>query len=79
MTAFERAWALVKGDPYYCEICGEETDDFVDLDGDMIICLDCFDPTEHEESTLVDLGGKVLHTPYDFSDDEKDKLRGDYQ
>lgn len=77
MTAFDIAWALLKGDPYYCEICGRETDSFIDLDGDMIICDDCYDPMEHVESALVDMSGRVVHDPYGFSDYEKDKMRDD--
>lgn len=69
MTAFDRAWDFVKS-PYYCDICGKEADDFVDLDGNMIICTDCYDPEEHVESAI-----DGIHDPYGFSDAEKDKMR----
>lgn len=77
--AFRVGWAVLKSDPYFCEICGKEADDFIDLDGNMIICMDCYDPAVHEESTLVDFDGNVIHSPYDFSDKEKEKLRSEYQ
>lgn len=73
--AFDAAWSVVKSDPYYCEVCGKETDDFIDLDGDMIICVDCFDPNEHVESSLVDLTGRVIHDPYGFPDYIREKYQ----